>query len=129
GSERGRTPHDNTSAFAELEFAPRVAGHKPERDLGTTVLGIPVSMPVLISPTGVQAVHPEGEVAVAHAAAARDTIMGLSSFASKPIDEVARANDNTFFQMYWTGSRDAMVQRMTRARDAGAKALISTTDW
>lgn len=129
GSERGRTPRDNTSAFAELEFAPHVAGHKPERDLATTILGIPVSMPVMISPTGVQAVHPDGEVAVARAAAARGTIMGLSSFASKPVEEVARANDNTFFQMYWTGSREAMVQRMDRARAAGAKALISTTDW
>ena len=45
-------------------------------------------MPVLISPTGVQAVHPDGEVAVARAAAARGTAMGLSSFASKPIEEV-----------------------------------------
>ena len=71
GSERGTTPRDNTDAFAELEFAPHVAGHQPERDLSTTVLGIPISLPVLISPTGVQAVDPEGEVAVARAAAAR----------------------------------------------------------
>lgn len=129
GSERGCTPKDNTDAFAELRFAPHVAGHQPERDLSTTILGIPVSMPVMISPTGVQAIRPEGEVAVARAAAARGTIMGLSSFASKPIEEVAAANENTFFQMYWTGTRDQMVQRMERARAAGAKALISTTDW
>ena len=50
-------------------------------------------MPVLISPTGVQAVHPDGEVAVARAAAARGTAMGLSSFGSKPIDEVIAATD------------------------------------
>jgi heme/flavin dehydrogenase (mycofactocin system) len=129
GSERGRTPQDNTDAFGELEFAPHVAGHQPVRDLSTTVLGIPISLPVLISPTGVQAVHPDGEVAVARAAAARGTIMGLSSFASKPVEEVTAANPNTFFQMYWTGSREAMVQRMDRARAAGAKALIATLDW
>ncbi len=129
GSERGRTPRDNTDAFGELGFAPHVAGHQPTRELATTVLGIPVSMPVLISPTGVQAVRPDGEVAVARAAAARGTAMGLSSFASKPIEQVVEANPNTFFQMYWTGSRDAMRQRMERAREAGAKALISTTDW
>lgn len=129
GSERGRTPKDNMDAFAEMQFAPHVAGHQPERDLSTTILGIPVSMPVMISPTGVQGVRPEGEVAVAKAAASRGTIMGLSSFASKPIEEVAAENENTFFQMYWTGSREAMVQRMERARAAGAKALISTTDW
>lgn len=106
-----------------------MAGQQPERDLATTVLGIPISLPVLISPTGVQAVHPDGEVAVARAAAARGTIMGLSSFASKPVEEVAAVNENTFFQMYWTGSRASMVQRMDRARAAGAKALIATTDW
>jgi len=128
GSERGRTPKENTDAFAELQFAPHVAGHQAPRDLSTTILGIPVSMPVMISPTGVQAIHPDGEVAVARAAA-RGTIMGLSSFASKPIEEVAAANENTFFQMYWTGTRDQMVERMDRARAAGAKALISTTDW
>ena len=129
GSERGRTPKENMDAFARLQFAPHVAGHQPERDLSTTIMGIPVSMPVMISPTGVQAIHPDGEVAVARAAAARGTIMGLSSFASKPVEEVTAANENTFFQMYWTGTREQMVQRMDRARAAGAKALISTTDW
>ncbi|MFV0374336.1 pre-mycofactocin synthase MftD, partial [Microbacterium sp.] len=84
---------------------------------------------VMISPTGVQAIRPEGEVAVAKAAASRGTIMGLSSFASKSIEEVAAANENTFFQMYWTGTRDQLLQRMERARAAGAKALITTTDW
>lgn len=129
GSERGLTIDDNIAAFSELGFAPHVAGHKADRDLSTTVLGIPTSMPVLISPTGVQAVHPDGEVAVARAAKNRGVIMGLSSFASKPVEEVAAANENTFFQLYWTGTRDVMVQRMNRARNAGAKALIATLDW
>ncbi|MEU6609674.1 pre-mycofactocin synthase MftD [Streptomyces shenzhenensis] len=129
GSERGRTIDDNLSAFAELGFAPRVVGHHAERDLSTTVLGVPTKLPVLISPTGVQAVHPDGEVAVARAAASRGVIMGLSSFASKPVEEVAEANPDTFFQLYWSGSRETMVQRMDRARAAGAKALIVTLDW
>ena len=75
---------------------------------------------MLISPTGVQAVHPDGEVAVARAAAARGTAMGLSSFASKPVEEVVAANPKTFFQMYWVGTRDDMAARMERARKAGA---------
>ncbi|MET9089788.1 pre-mycofactocin synthase MftD [Streptomyces sp. NPDC004237] len=129
GSERGRTIGANAAAFAELGFAPHVVGHQAERDLSTTVLGIPTAFPVLISPTGVQAVHPEGEVAVARAAANRGVIMGLSSFASKPVEEVVAANGDTFFQLYWSGSRDTMVQRMDRARAAGAKALIVTLDW
>lgn len=129
GSERGRTPQDNVDAFAEVQFAPHVVGQHSEVDMRTTILGIPVSMPVMISPTGVQAIRPEGEVAVARAAANRGTIMGLSSFASKSVEEVAAANANTFFQMYWTGTRDQLVQRMDRARAGGAKALIVTTDW
>jgi len=84
---------------------------------------------VLISPTGVQAVHPEGEVAVARAAANRGTIMGLSSFASKPIEDVVAANPNTFYQMYWMGTRDTMLQRLERAKAAGAKGIIATLDW
>lgn len=129
GSERGRTPQENQDAFASLQFAPHVAGHHPERQLSTTIMGIPAALPVMISPTGVQAIRPDGEVAVARAAAARGIPMGLSSFASKPVEDVVAANENTFFQMYWTGSRDAMLERMERARAAGAKGLIATTDW
>lgn len=129
GSEKGTTYADNTAAFAELGFAPHVVGATPARDLSTTVLGRHWAMPVMISPTGVQAVHPEGEVAVARAAAARGIPMGLSSFASKPVEEVAAVNDQTFFQMYWMGSKEAMARRMQRARDAGAVGLIATTDW
>ncbi|WP_416955305.1 pre-mycofactocin synthase MftD [Streptomyces sp. Agncl-13] len=129
GSERGRTIDANTAAFAELGFAPRVVGHHAERDLSTTVLGVPTSLPVLISPTGVQAVDPEGEVAVARAAASRGVVMGLSSFASKPVEEVAAAQPDFFYQLYWSGTRATMTQRMDRAREAGAKALIVTLDW
>ncbi|WP_328675610.1 mycofactocin biosynthesis FMN-dependent deaminase MftD [Streptomyces sp. NBC_01261] len=129
GSERGRTIDDNTAAFAELGFAPRVVGHHAERDLSTTVLGVPTSLPVLISPTGVQAVDPEGEVAVARAAASRGVVMGLSSFAGKPVEEVAAAQPDFFYQLYWSGTRATMTQRMDRARAAGAKALIVTLDW
>lgn len=129
GSERGQTIADNEAAFCELGFAPHVAGLKAERSMATTVMGQEISLPVIMSPTGVQAVHPEGEVAVARAAAARGTVIGLSNFASKPVEEVVAANPQTFFQMYWTGERDVMIQRMDRARAAGAVGLIATLDW
>jgi pre-mycofactocin synthase len=129
GSERGRTIQDNIAAFAELGFAPHTAGLPAHRDLATSVLGQDISLPVVISPTGVQAVHPDGEVAVARAAAARGTAMGLSSFASKPVEEVVAANPQTFFQIYWSGSREQIAQRVERARAAGAVGLIATLDW
>jgi len=129
GSERGVSYDDNTAAFSELGFAPHLADLSEKRDQSTVVMGEPISLPVLCSPTGVQAVHPEGEVAVARAAAARGTITGLSSFASKPVEEVVAANPQTFFQVYWLGSRDAILQRLQRAKAAGARGLIITTDW
>ena len=127
GSEQGVTAEDNVEAFAELGFMPHTAELPGKRDLATTVMGQPISLPVIISPTGVQAVHPEGEVAVARAAAARGTAMGLSSFASKPIEAVIAANPQTFFQVYWVGGRDAMAKRLERARSAGAVGLIADT--
>jgi heme/flavin dehydrogenase (mycofactocin system) len=129
GSERGVTVEDNTAAFAELGFAPITAGQPQTRELATRVLGQDIGLPVIISPTGVQAVHPDGEVAVARAAAARGTAMGLSSFASKSVEEVVSANPKTLFQLYWCGSKDQMLQRMARARAAGAVGLIVTLDW
>jgi isopentenyl diphosphate isomerase/L-lactate dehydrogenase-like FMN-dependent dehydrogenase len=120
GSEKGVTVEDNTAAFGELGFAPHAAGLSEKRELATTLMGQQISLPVVISPTGVQAVHPDGEVAVARAAAARGTAIGLSSFASKPIEEVVAANPRTFFQVYWVGSRQDMAQRIERARGAGA---------
>lgn len=129
GSERGQSYEDNMAAFAELGFAPHVVGSASDRSLATTVMGQDISLPVLISPTGVQAVHPDGEVAVARAARERGTAIGLSSFASKPIEEVVEANPKTFFQVYWMGAKDAMLERMVRARSAGAVGLIATLDW
>ena len=129
GSEKGLSYDDNLAAFALLGFAPHVAGSSGTRDLSTTVMGQTVDLPVLISPTGVQAVHPDGEVAVARAAAARGTLMGLSSFASKPVEEVTAANPRTLYQTYWMGDRDAMVRRLDRARAAGCVGVIATLDW
>jgi L-lactate dehydrogenase (cytochrome)/glycolate oxidase len=129
GSEHGLTLKRNVEAFGELGFAPHIAGLPSERDLSTTVMGQQISLPVLLSPTGVQAVHPEGELAVARAAAARGTAMGLSSFASKPIEEVVAAQPQTFFQLYWSGSRDQILERVERAQAAGAAGLIVTLDW
>jgi len=129
GSEEGVSYRDNTAAFSELGFAPHVAGSPAKRELSTTVMGQAISLPVIMSPTGVQAVHPQAELAVARAAAALGTAMGLSSFASKPMEEVTKANPQTFFQMYWMGTKASMSTLMERARAAGVKGLIVTLDW
>jgi heme/flavin dehydrogenase (mycofactocin system) len=129
GSEKGITVEENVAAYSELGFTPHVAGSPPARDLSTTVMGQDISLPVVISPTGVQAVHPDGEVGMARAAAARGTAMGLSSFASMAVEDVVAANPKTFFQIYWVGTRDEIMERLERARAAGAVGLIATLDW
>jgi heme/flavin dehydrogenase (mycofactocin system) len=129
GSEAGATLADNTAAFAELGFRPHVADLPAKREQATTVLGQEISLPVICSPTGVQAVDPGGELAVARAAAASGTAIGLSSFAGQPIEAVVAANPKVFFQVYWLGTREEMLARLDRATSAGAKALIVTLDW
>lgn len=129
GSEKGLSSNGNLSSFDELGFAPHMCGLSQTRDMATTIMGEQLSMPVIISPTGVQAVHPEGEVAIARAAANRGIAMGLSSFASRSIEDVAAVNNSTFFQIYWCGDKDTLLQRMERARTAGAKGIIVTLDW
>jgi heme/flavin dehydrogenase (mycofactocin system) len=129
GSEKGLTAADNLAAFDEIGFAPHTAGLANAKNMATTVMGQEISLPVMISPTGVQAVHPDGEVAVARAAAARGTALGLSSMASKPMEEVIAANPKTFFQLYWVGDRDVMEAKVERAKRAGAAGLIATLDW
>ena len=70
GAETGQTMNENITAFSRLKLRPHVADLPAQRDLATTVMGLDVSFPVICSPTGVQAVHPDGEVAVARAAQA-----------------------------------------------------------
>ena len=129
GTEKGVSYQDNLNSFSELGFAPQVAGLPAKRDQSTMVMGQEVSLPVLISPTGVQAVHPQGEVAVARAAVARGTLMGLSSFASRSMEDVIRTGARTMVQMYWMGDRDQMSRLIARAKAAGAVGLIVTLDW
>ena len=130
GTEKGVTLRDNTAAFSELRFAPpRIADLPAVREMATSVLGQEISMPVIASPTGVQAVHPDGEAGVARATAEAGTTMGLSSFGSMPVEAVAEINPKLFFQSYWSGGRDLILERSERARRAGAKGLIVTLDW
>jgi heme/flavin dehydrogenase (mycofactocin system) len=111
GTEKGVTLRDNTAAFSELKFAPpRIADLPAARELATSALGQEISLPVIASPSGC-------------------TAMGLSSFGSMPVEAVAEVNPKLFFQSYWSGGRDKILERSERARRAGAKALIVTLDW
>ena len=130
GAEAGVTRADNERAFGEIRFAPpRLADLPAKRDLRTTVLGVAVSLPVIASPVGVQAVHPLGEVAVAMGTRDIGTAMGLSEFASRAVSDVTGVNPDVFFQVHWSADRDTLLARAERARAAGARALVVTLDW
>jgi pre-mycofactocin synthase len=50
-----------------------------ERGMATSVLGQDISLPVVIPPAAAQAIHPDGEVAVAEGAARTGTAIGQSN--------------------------------------------------
>ncbi len=131
GTEQGITLEDNAAAFAELQFLPRVAtGISGPREKATSVLGQEIAFPVMLSSAGAQSsVHPDGELGAARAAAKAGIPVGVSSFASTAIEDIVKANPQTFFQMFWLGTREQMSAIAARARDAGAKGLIITLDY
>jgi L-lactate dehydrogenase (cytochrome)/glycolate oxidase len=55
--------------------------------------------------------------------------VGLSSFGSKPVEQVVAANPKTFFQLYWSGPKEDILARVRRAEAAGAVGIIVTLDW
>ena len=63
-------------------------------------------------------------IAKLYARGSRDagTAIGLSSFASMPVERVIEGNQKLFFQIYWSGDRDTILHRAQRAYSAGARA-------
>ena len=129
GIEAGVTMQANVQAWGEVGFAPRAIGMSATQDLRTSVMNQELALPLILSPAGSHGVHPDAEVAVARAAKAKGIPFGLSTFATKPIEDVAAVHDGVLFQVYWIGSRSEIRARVERARAAGAKGLILTTDW
>lgn len=129
GNEQGLTLDDNIRAFSELGFSPTIFDRPTSFDMKTSILGLELDFPVIVSPIGAQAIHPDGEAGAARAAASMGTAMGLSSWAADSVREVVKANPQTLFQLYWVGTREQIEARVEAARAAGAKALIVTLDW
>src|SRR5690625_3294467 len=98
-------------------------------NLETRIMGQHLSMPLLLSPIGAQALRPDAEAQAAHAAQKAGTTFGLSNVASQGLPEVLRANPNTLAQLYWGGPKDEILERVHRYRDQGAAGLIVTLDW
>lgn len=121
----------NLEAWRRLELAPRVLMGAAVADTHTTVLGSSVSTPVLLAPAGLpRNAHPDGEVAAARGAADAGTLMVLSHFATRTIDEVADAvlEGLRWFQLYLTKDRGHCGDLLERARGRGFRAIVMTVD-
>ncbi|TDB96673.1 lactate 2-monooxygenase [Actinomadura sp. 7K534] len=127
----GATARANREAFDRWRIVPRMLRDVAERDLSVEVLGTAMPSPVLLAPIGVQSIlHPDGELAVARAAAAEGVPMVLSTASSYSIEDVAEANGEgpRWYQLYWPKDRELAVSFLERAKAAGYTALVVTLD-
>jgi lactate 2-monooxygenase len=124
----------NLRTFERWQILPRMLRDVSQRDLSTTVLGTSMPAPLMLAPVGVQSiVHPEGEIAVGRAAAARGLPFILSTAASHTMEDVAAALEpadsaGRWYQLYWPKDRDLAQSFVARAADAGYEAIVVTLD-
>jgi lactate 2-monooxygenase len=130
GAGAGATMRANRTAFDRYGLVPRMLRDTTARDWSTTVLGTAMPAPLLLAPIGVMSiVHPDGELAVARAAAELGVPMVLSTASSHTIEEVAAAGEAPrWYQLYWPTEDAVTVSILDRARAAGHSVLVVTLD-
>ena len=131
GAGDERTLRGNVEAFARHRLRPRVLVDVSETNAATTVLGRPVSMPLLVAPTALHRLaHPDGEPGTARAAAAAGTVFTLSTLAtSRPTEVAAAAPDGRkWFQLYVLKDRGVSRALLDEAVECGFEAIVLTVD-
>lgn len=124
------TVRDNDASWRRWSLLPRVLVDVSVRDTRVEVLGRTHSHPLVIAPMAYQRhVHPDGELAMARAAAATDTTMVLSSQSTTPVADVAVAGSNRWFQLYVFKDRQVSVDLVQQAKENGYEALVITVDF
>ena len=121
----------NVAAFGRWRLRPRMLVDVAEVSTATTVLGTPVSMPLLVAPFAMQRLlDPEGEVATARAArGGGDALLRLDGD-----DERARRGRGgvgdapRWLQLYVLSDRQRTLDHVAEAREAGYSALALTVD-
>jgi L-lactate dehydrogenase (cytochrome) len=130
GAEDERTLAENSAAFARIEFQPRVLRGVGTVDPATTLLGRPLPMPLVLAPTGFTRIaDPDGELAVARAAARAGIPYTLSTLGTRSIEEVAAVSTGPkWFQLYMFRDRGLVEEMVKRAAVANYEALVFTVD-
>ena len=124
------TLRENTESWTRLKLYYRVLAGVGARDLRTTVLGQPISMPIVVAPTAFHKLACDaGEIATARAAKAAGTLFILSSLSNTAMESVfAEAASPRWFQLYIYKDREITRQLVQRAEAAGAEAIVLTVD-
>jgi lactate 2-monooxygenase len=129
------TQRENLEALRRHRIVPRMLRGVAQRDLRTQLFNTTMPAPVLLAPVGVQSIiHPEGELAVARAAAGQRVPMVASTASSFTLEEIAEAGRAVdpdaprWFQLYWPKDPDLMASFIARAEAAGYEALVVTLD-
>ncbi len=125
------TLRENVAAWSGWRLRPRVLAGLEEWRTEVELLGGDVSMPVLVAPVAYQGlVDPEGEVAMAKAAAAAGTVMCLSTLATRRPSEVAAGapEGRRWFQLYCFKDAAVTDALVAEAVESGFEALVVTVD-
>ncbi|MDQ6695984.1 MAG: alpha-hydroxy-acid oxidizing protein [Actinomycetota bacterium] len=130
GAEDERTMAANEAAFAAVTYRPRVLQGLQSVDPTTTILGQPLAYPLVLAPTGFSRIaDPQGELAVARAAARAGLPYTLSTMSTRSIEEVrAVSSGRLWFQVYAWRDRGLVKEMIQRAADAEYEALVLTVD-
>jgi lactate 2-monooxygenase len=131
GAGREQTMAANRAALERWRIAPRMARDCSKRDLSVKLLGRTLAQPLLAAPIGVLSMaHPEADLAVARAAAARGWPMIISNQASFPMEQIAEAAPGAprWFQLYWGRSDELVASLVRRAEACGCEAIVVTLD-
>ncbi|MFL6164373.1 MAG: alpha-hydroxy acid oxidase [Jatrophihabitantaceae bacterium] len=128
GSGTETTLAANRAALDAVAVYPRVLpGGVAEPRI--ELFGGSLAMPVAVAPMAYQRLlHPDGELAMAEAAAEAGVPMAVSTLSSYSLEEIAKVGAELWFQLYWVGDRDLIQQLVERAEAAGCRALLVTVD-
>ncbi len=130
GAEDEVTLRANRRAFERVALRPQVLAGAAERGQATTVLGEPISLPVVIGPTGLpRLAGAGGDLAGARAAERCGTVFTHSCMGSHTLEQTAEAAGGPlWFQLYLWRERKFVDELVRRAQAVGYRALVVTLD-
>jgi len=129
GAEDEKGLKHNRTVFDNVRLKPQRLVDVNQRSLSTELFGSPLSMPLIIAPTGLNGVlWPKGDIALARSAAKAGIPFVLSTASNSSIEEVASECDGELWFQLYVVHRTLAESMVTRALKAGYTTLVLTTD-